>query len=482
MVQKSIKQQTFNGIGWSAVERFSVQGVSFIVQLILARLLTPSDYGIIGMLAIFMQLAQVIIDSGFANALIRKQHCTQNDYSTVFFYNLAISTALYITLFLSAPLVANFYQTPTITPVMRWLLVTLLFNALSIIPKSILVKSINFKKQTYISLASALFSGAIGIIFAILGKGIWALVIQQISLSVCTLIAYTLFVRWKPCFIFDRQVFKELFSFGFKLLISSIIGTVYRNLYTILIGKQFSSADLGNYTRADQFAMFPSNNIGNIITRVAYPIFARVQDENSRLRIYYQQMIRYSSFIIFPLMIGLLALAKPFVLFFLTEKWVGIVPILQILCIDWMLDHITLLNLNLLYVKGRSDLALKLEIIKKTIAITILLISIQWGIIGICWGRVLYSIIATIINTYYTKQLIRLNFLQQMKDILPFIIISSIMGICAVGCSKFFCSAGVQLFTGIITGILVYCLLSIMFFKDIIRELKSFVVNCLNKY
>ena len=475
MENLSTKQQTFNGIGWSAIERFSIQGVSFVVQLILARLLTPSDYGIIGMLAIFMQLAQVIIDSGFANALIRKQNCTQSDYSTVFLYNLIISSVLYIVLFITAPLVAKFYQTSSLIPVMRWLTITLFFNALSIIPKSILVKSINFKKQTYISLFSALFSGILGIILAIQGRGIWALVTQQISLSICNFILYTLFVNWRPRFIFDKQIFKELFSFGSKLLLSSIIGTIYRNLYTIFIGKKFSSADLGYYTRADQFAMFPSNNIGNIITRVAYPIFAKVQNENNRLRIYYQQIIRYSSFIIFPLMIGLLAISKPFVLFFLTEKWIGIVPILQILCIDWILDHITLLNLNLLYVKGRSDLALKLEIIKKTIAITILLISIYWGVIGICWGRVLYSIIATLINTYYTKQLIQLSFMQQLKDIFPFLVISSIMGICVVFCTLISTNSGVQLITGILTGIIVYSLLSIIFFKGMLKEIQSLI-------
>jgi O-antigen/teichoic acid export membrane protein len=477
MQNKSLKQQTFNGIGWSSIERFSTQGVSFVVQLILARLLTPSDYGIIGMLAIFMQLAQVIIDSGFANALIRKQNCTQRDYSTVFFYNLILSLGIYAILFISAPLVAKFFQTSTLISVMRWLTITLLFNALSIIPKSILVKTINFKKQTYISLLSALFSGILGIIFAILGKGVWALVIQQISLSICTFILYTIFVRWKLNFVFDKQIFKELFSFGSKLLLSSIIGTIYRNLYTILIGKKFSPADLGNYTRADQLAMFPSNNIGNIITRVAYPIFAKVQDDNIRLRTYYQQMIRYSSFIIFPLMIGLLTISKPFVLFFLTEKWIGAVSILQLLCVDWMLDHITLLNLNLLYVKGRSDLALKLEIIKKSIAITILLISIHWGVIGICWGRLLYSVIATIINSYYTKQLIQLSFLQQVKDFFPFVITSLVMGICVIFSTYFFDNSGIQLIIGIITGIIVYSLLSLIFFKEMIKEIRSLFLS-----
>ena len=223
--------------------------------------------------------------------------------------------------------------------------------------------------------------------------------------------------------------------------------------------------------------MFPSNNIGNIITRVAYPIFAKVQDDNIRLRTYYQQMIRYSSFIIFPLMIGLLTISKPFVLFFLTEKWIGAVSILQLLCVDWMLDHITLLNQNLLYVKGRSDLALKLEIIKKSIAITILLISIHWGVIGICWGRLLYSVIATIINSYYTKQLIQLSFLQQVKDFFPFVITSLVMGICVIFSTYFFDNSGIQLIIGIITGIIVYSLLSLIFFKEMIKEIRSLFLS-----
>lgn len=477
MVQQSIKQQTFNGIGWSSIERFSLQGVSFVVQLILARLLTPSDYGIIGMLAIFMQLAQVLIDSGFANALIRKQNCTQRDYSTVFYYNLAFSVSIYILFFFVAPFVANFYHMPTIIPVMRWISLTLIFNSLSIIPKTILIKDIDFKKQTLISFTSALISGTIGIVSAFLGIGVWALVAQQISLSVCIFVMYIFVVRWTPLLVFDKNVFKELFNFGSKLLLSSIIGTIYKNLYTLFIGKKFSATDLGYYTRAEHFAMFPSNNIGNIITRVAYPIFAKVQNDNNRLRTYYQQMIRYSSFIIFPLMIGLCATSKPFILFFLTEKWLGIVVILQILCIDWMLDHITLLNLNLLYVKGRSDLALRLEFIKKIIAITILIISLRWGLIGVCWGRVAYSIIATVMNTYYTKKLIQLSFLQQMKDILPFLLVSIVMGISVRLCIAFISTPVLQLFVGILIGGIIYVGLSLIFFRNILIELKSLIFH-----
>lgn len=477
MVQQSIKQQTFNGIGWSSIERFSLQGVSFVVQLILARLLTPSDYGIIGMLAIFMQLAQVLIDSGFANALIRKQNCTQRDYSTVFYYNLAFSVSIYILFFFVAPFVANFYHMPTIIPVMRWISLTLIFNSLSIIPKTILIKDIDFKKQTLISFTSALISGTIGIVSAFLGIGVWALVVQQISLSVCIFVMYIFVVRWTPLLVFDKNVFKELFNFGSKLLLSSIIGTIYKNLYTLFIGKKFSATDLGYYTRAEHFAMFPSNNIGNIITRVAYPIFAKVQNDNNRLRTYYQQMIRYSSFIIFPLMIGLCATSKPFILFFLTEKWLGIVVILQILCIDWMLDHITLLNLNLLYVKGRSDLALRLEIIKKIIAITILIISLRWGLIGVCWGRVAYSIIATVMNTYYTKKLIQLSFLQQMKDILPFLLVSIVMGISVRLCIAVISTPVLQLFVGILIGAIIYVGLSLIFFRNILIELKSLIFH-----
>jgi O-antigen/teichoic acid export membrane protein len=473
----TLKQKTVRGIGWSSIERFSTQGISFCVQIILARLLTPSEYGIIGMLAIFMQLAQVLIDSGFANALIRKNNCTEKEYSTVFYYNLLLSSLVYLCFFIIAPFVANFYQVPDLVIVMRYLSITLIFNALSIIHKTILIKEINFRLLTKISVIGAIVSGGVGITLATHNFGVWALVAQQIVSSITTFVLFIIHTKWKPTYFFCKEAFQELYGFGSKLLLSSIISTIYRNLYTLCIGKKFSTIELGHYSRAEQFAMFPSSNISNIIARVAYPVFSKIQNDNDKLKIFYKKIISYTSYIIFPLMIGLIAIAKPFILTFLTEKWLGVVTLLQILCIDWMFDHLSVINLNLLYVKGRSDLALRLEIIKKTIAIIILIISLQGGIVAVCWGRVIYSIIATLINTYYTNKLIQLKFTEQIMDILPYLIASTIMGAITYGSIYNIDSPWLQLVIGVFIGVLVYSIITLLFFKNIINEIKSLAIN-----
>jgi len=399
---ENLKRKTVSGVMWSAIERFSLQGVQFVMQLVMARLLLPSDYGMIAMLTIFLQIAQAFIDSGFTNALIQKKDRTEVDYSTVFYFNIIIALLFYCILFVSAPLIAKFYNMPDLILVMRVMALSLIILSFSAVHKTKLTIEINFKIQSKITLIAAGISGIIGVGIAYLGYGVWALVYQSILNAMLTTILFNCFYRWKPLKTFSMKSFKRLFSFGSKLLVSGLIHTVYYNLYGIVIGKRFSAAELGYYTRAEQFAILPSYNLSAIITRVTFPILSSIQDDNERLASTYS---RLSSYLIFPLMVGLASLANPLVDLFLTEKWNGTVALLQILCFDWMFDHLSGINLNLLYVKGRSDLALRLEIIKKIIAITILLASIPLGIIGMCLGRVLYSLIATYANTYYTNSL-----------------------------------------------------------------------------
>ena len=407
---ENLKQKTVSGIMWSAIERFSLQGVQFIIQIILARLLLPSDYGMIGMLAIFLQVAQVFIDSGFTNALIQKKDRTEEDFATVFYFNILVAVLFYGILFFSASLIADFYNMPTLVLVIRFIALSLIINALSAIHRTKLIISVNFKTQSKISLGAAFISGVIGIWMAYVGCGVWALVWQTLLNT------------------FSKSSFERLFNFGSKLLISSLINTVYRNLYTIVIGKKFSVVELGYYTRAEQFAIFPSNNLNALVSRVAYPILSSIQDDDKCLTNAYRNYIRLSSYIIFPLMVGLLVLANPIISLLLTDKWSGVVILLQILCLDWMFDHLSQINLNLLWVKGRSDLSLRLEIIKKTIAIFILFVSIPFGLEVMCWGRVIYSLIATYLNTYYTNSLIDLTLKLQVKDVFPSLILSFIMG------------------------------------------------------
>lgn len=473
----TIKNQAVKGIAWSAAERFSVQGVTFLVQLVLARLLSPADYGIIGLLVVFIQVAQVFIDSGFANALIQKQKCTTEDYCTVFYYNVLISLAIYVIFFFTAPFVASFYHDELLTKVMRVVSIVIIINSLSIVQKTQLVKNVDFRSQTIVSLLSVIISGTCGIIMAYHDYGVWALCAQQILNSICMLIGYCICVRWIPRLIFSRASFDSLFKFGSRLLIASLISTIYKNLYTLVIGKAYNTAELGNYSRAEQFAMFPSNNLGNIIARVALPVFSKIQDDTPQLCSAYRRIIQYSSYLIFPLMCGLIAIAKPLILVLLTEKWIGVVPLLQILCFDWMLDHLSVLNLNLLYVKGRSDWALRLEIIKKSIAVIILIATIPFGLTVMCWGRVLYSVIATVINTHYTRILINLNFFQQMMDILPFLLGALVMGITVYCINMFIVSTMLQLLVGIFVGIVCYALITLVAYAEIRTRIFTFLRN-----
>lgn len=460
---ENLKRKTVSGVMWSAIERFSLQGVQFVMQLVMARLLLPSDYGMIAMLTIFLQIAQAFIDSGFTNALIQKKDRTEVDYSTVFYFNIIIALLFYCILFVSAPLIAKFYNMPDLILVMRVMALSLIILSFSAVHKTKLTIEINFKIQSKITLIAAGISGIIGVGIAYWGYGVWALVYQSILNAMLTTILFNCFYRWKPLKTFSMKSFKRLFSFGSKLLVSGLIHTVYYNLYGIVIGKRFSAAELGYYTRAEQFAILPSYNLSAIITRVTFPILSSIQDDNERLASTYRQYIRLSSYLIFPLMVGLASLANPLVDLFLTEKWNGTVALLQILCFDWMFNHLSGINLNLLYVKGRSDLALRLEIIKKIIAITILLASIPLGIIGMCLGRVLYSLIATYANTYYTNSLIGLSFRTQLKDIIPYLILSLAMGGVVYATTYLGLSNIIQLIIGITIGILFYISISYIF-------------------
>ncbi len=375
---ETLKKQAFVGVGWNAIGRFSTQGVSFILQIVLARLLSPSDYGMIAMLAIFLQVAGVFVDSGFGKALIQKQDCEEKDYSTVFYYNLIVSIGVYVFLFIIAPLVADFYNIPLLANVMRVASLVVIINALSLVQRTKLEKQIDFKSQSIVIFTSSFLSGLGGIVMAYYGLGVWALCGQSILNSLLQLLLFYFYVRWHPLLIFSKDSFHEMFSFGSKVLVASIISVIYNNLYTIVIGKKFNSKELGYYSRAEHFAIFPSSNIGAIISGVAYPTLSKIQNSDEKLRFAYRKIIRYSSYIIFPLMIGLAAVADPFIRSLLGEKWVEAIPFLQILCFALMWDHLSSLNLNLLYVKGQSNLVLRLEIIKKIIAVAILLASIPF--------------------------------------------------------------------------------------------------------
>ncbi|MEA4967220.1 MAG: lipopolysaccharide biosynthesis protein [Bacteroidaceae bacterium] len=470
-MSESLKNKTVKGVFWSSIERFSVQGVQFIIQIIIARILLPSDYGLIGMLTIFLAVSQSLIDSGFSNALIRKQNCSDTDYSTVFYFNIIVGILLYGVLYILAPFIASFYRTSELINITRVVAITLFINSLTVVQRAKLTRNVDFKTQTKASLTAAIVSGIIAIIMAYSHYGVWALVIQSVLNGLITMILLWILSKWIPRNVFSRQSFKEMFSFGSKLLVSGLIDTLYRNLFTLIIGKQFNKADLGYYTRADQFAQLPSSNLTGIFGRVTYPILSTLQNDDKRLEEVYRKYLRLSAFGIFPLMTGLAALASPLIILLLTEKWAGVVILLQIICFSYMWYPIHAINLNLLQVKGRSDLFLRLEIMKKGIGIAMLFITVPIGINAMCIGSIATSIIALIINTHYTGKLINVDFLKQMKDLFPILLYALSMYLVISFSIKWIESDVIKLIVGFSIGVFYYFLIA--YFTNS-PELKAF--------
>lgn len=464
----SLKSKTVKGIVWSSIERFSTQGVQFLIMIIMARLLTPKDYGLIGMLAIFLAVAQSLIDSGFSQALIRKQDRTDVDNSTVFYFNIVVSSALYLILFIAAPFVADFYNQPELTSVMRVVCLGVILNSLAVVQRALLTIRIDFKTQAKAALTAAVTSGVVGITMAYHGFGVWSLVTQQLlNLGINTSLLWIL-SKWRPRLMFSWQSFHELFAFGSKLLASGLLETIYRNIYPIVIGKFFSASSLGHYTRAQQFSEFPSSNVTGIIQRVTYPILCEIQNDDAHLASIYRRFLKLSAFVIFPLMVGLSSVAKPFINIMLGQQWSFCGQLLQILCFGMMWYPIHAINLNLLQVKGRSDLFLRLEIIKKILGITVLCITAPFGLVVMCYGQIFNSIVALVINTYYTGKLINVGFIRQMKDLLPTILLSLTMFGAILLVNGFIEANIYRLVIGILVGIIVYASGSYIFkFKEL---------------
>lgn len=429
MAEETLKHKTFKGTVWSGIERFSVQGIAFVVMIIMARILTPEDYGLVGMVTIFIAISQSLVDSGFSQALIRKQDRTETDNSTVFFFNIGVGLFLYLVLFLCAPFIARFYNQPLLTPLTRLISLSVLINSFVVVQRALLTVKIDFKTQAKASLVAAITAGVVGITMAYTGFGVWAIVWYQLVNIAVNVGLLWVFSCWRPRFLYSWSSFRELFSFGSKLALSGILEALYNNIYLIVIGKVFKASDLGYFTRASQFAQFPSSNLSSIIQRVTFPVLCTIQDDDDRLRSVYRRFLRLSAFIVFPLMCGLASVSYPLICLILGEKWLFSAELLQIICLYMMWWPIHAINLNLLQVKGRSDLFLRLEIIKKIVGVAILCATVPLGLVAMCWGSLVTSILCLVINTHYTGKLIQVGFLKQMRDLLPTLLYSISMGL-----------------------------------------------------
>ena len=429
-VSESLKKKTVRGTFWSAVDNIANQGVTFLVGLVLARLLTPHEYGLIGYIMILVAVFNSIVDSGFSNALIRKKDAGQTDYSTAFIFNLAVSVVLMAAIYLLAVPFSRFFREPQLVLLVRVMSVIIIINALALVQRTRLVKNVDFKTQTKASLISSLTSAGVGLGMAFGGLGVWSLVGQQISRQLVNTVCLWLLNRWKPSREFSWSSFREMFGFGWKLLVSGLIDTVWREISQLVIGKCYSTETLGQYTRGKQFSDIFSSNMTSIVQRVSYPVLSSVQDERERMREGYRRIIRITMLASFVLLFGLAAVADSLVVVLIGPQWQEAAHYLQILCFSACLYPLHAINLNMLQVQGRSDLFLKLEIVKKIIAVGPLLLGIFIGIDWMLWGWVITGIICYWLNARYSGTLIGYPIRAQIKDILPSFGVAAVMAAC----------------------------------------------------
>lgn len=466
------KNKVVKSMKWSSVDTMGTQAVQFILSIIIARQLTPDDYGLIGMLAIFIAISTTFVESGFGSALIQKKDANDADFSTAFFFNVGVATILYLVLYVCSPLIADFYKQPLLVQVTRIYMLTLPISALSQVHGARMSKYLEFKSKAIISIASLIIGGTVGLILAYSGYGVWALVWQNIVSAIVTSLMYWGMAHWHPLFIFSKKSFRHLFNFGGKLLGSSLINTVYNNISTIIIGKVYNAADLGLYSRARGFSILPVNVITSMIMRVNYPVMSQLQDDNVRLLEAYKAILRAPMFILFPILLGMASVSYPMVEVLLGKQWLGCVPLLIILCLGSLWTPLSTINLNLLYVKGRTDLVLKLEVMKKPIAFVMLIASIPLGIEGMCSAIALYEIVAFSFNCYYTGRTLDYGFWKQVRELLPLLGYATIMSIAVIASIWFVQSALLKLVVGIPVGVIVY--LSVAWISHD-ETLKSFI-------
>lgn len=459
----NLRQKTFAGMIWTFAKHLSLEGFAFIQGIILARLLMPKDYGLIAMTQIFFAIAGTFIDSGFTSALIRKKDRKEIDYSTVFVTNVVLTLFFAIVLCLCAPLIANFYNEPILKDIVRANAVLLVMNSVNAVQGARLRINLQFKITSFISVVCHITIGITTIIFAYLGYGVWSLIYPNFLSPFLYFFLYWYFQRWRPKINFSWKIWKEYFAYGSNLLISSLLNSIWNNIYPLIIGKKFSAVDLGYYSRGRGYAALPAGIFQGILGNVTFPVLSTIQDDNKRLRDAYRRLIRVSGYVVFPMLMGLAALAKPFILVLITDKWATSIPYLMIICFSVMWRPIHILNLNLLKVKGRSDLFLRLEIIKKIISLIVILITMNISIMAMCIGSVITSYISLYINTYYTGKLINVGFFKQMKDLLPSFFYATSMGLLVYTSTLFIHNLPLQLIIGIPFGIAYYFTVSIIF-------------------
>lgn len=481
-MDSSLRNQTIKGVGWSFGGSIASYGITLLVGIVLARLLSPAEYGLIGIVMVFVNVFDGIIDSGFSNALIRKKNATKADNNTMFITNLVISIALFIVMYAGAPAIAHFFKNELLIPVTRVMSFYLIVNAFCIIQRTLLTKAIDFKTQTKCNVIAAIISGVIGIGMAILGGGVWALVGQQLSRIFFSTLCLWLCRNWKPSFTFSWQSFRELFGFGWKLMVSGIINSIWGQIYQIVIGRCYSTEILGQYTKAGEYVELVSKNVTSVVQKVSYPTLSIIQDEKERLRNGYRKVIKVTVLAVFVMVFFMAGCAKQLVLVLIGEQWLPCVPMMQLVCFSMALYPLHAINLNMLQVQGRSDLFLKLEIVKKVIGVLPVLagifLNIYWMLIV---GFVTGGCIDFWLNSYYSGKYINYNTRNQLKDIYPSLLVALSIAVPVYFLSfldiNAFLLLPIQMIVGYVIGFLILERTKLEEYKD----LKQIVIPITNK-
>lgn len=485
MDNRTLKHKATHGIKWSFIDNIANSGITFLVGIILARLLSPTEFGILGLITIFINLANTIIDGGFVTALIRKPDSTNEDYNTVFYCNLGISVLLMIILILFSKNISIFFNQPLLSRIMPVMSILLLINAFGIIPRTLLVKKIDFKTQAKVSVIASLGSGIIGIMMAFKGYEVWSLVGQQLSRQFLLTFFLWVYVRWIPSFIFSKESFSDLFGFGSKVLAANLVNTLYGNMFLGVIGKVHSAEKLGQYNRADQFNAIFTNNLTNVIQKVSLPLLSEIQNEDEKLTFTFRKIIIYSSMVTFALVFGLAATAKPLIVLLVGEKWLPAVKYLQIMCCYGFMYPIQNVNLNLLNVKKRSDLLLKLEVMKKIVFIPVIIIGIYFDIETMLFAAVGYYMFEFVCNSWYSNKLCGYGTKMQIKDLSPIMIVS--IGISALIWTltllplRNISILSIQLLAGVILYIFIYEFWGLKEYKELKNIFKEYLLSLKEK-
>lgn len=482
MAEESLRDKTVRGVGWSAADSLLGQGISFIVGLVLARLLSPSEYGLIGITTIFITVFNAIIDSGFSQAVIRKKVASNEDYNTMFITNMVLSIVMFLVLFFCAPAIANFFERPELVSLTRVMGTIMIINALSITQNTVLTKRIDFKTKTKASLVSAIISGIVGISMAFMGYGVWALVGQQITKQLVNTVCLWIFNKWWPNFKFSKQSFTYMWGFGWKLLASSLIDTTWKQLYQVIVGKFYSPATLGQYTRAKEYASVFSTNLNAIVSRVSFPVLAEIQDDKIRLVSAYRRIIKTTMFVTAVSMISMGGVAETMIYCLIGPQWHQAATFLPLICVSMSLHPLHSINLNMLKVQGRSDLFLKLEILKKIVGIGPICLGIFVDIYWMVAGSVVSGIIAFFLNSYYSGKMIGYSSWMQIKDVGPSYGVSFLIALSVYFLKYLPLSFWVILPIQIIVGATVFFVVCETTKMEEYLEVKGIVVSMLRKF